>query len=445
MSVTIIECNSQADVNRTINSSWTNTFQDPIPIRQGDSLRVRNTFINTIAGSSGNIILDEPINCIIWIGYYFMYREKSDDKTWKAGAPEEDFMPWIARGQIGELDDQQFPPVINQLEFTIPAGVYTPVEIATLISKEFGTFTPGHNLSNQADDADDLFINTNKFLQTSLPADAPQLAYPRFYHRDATNYNDNWFSFNTRYFYGASQANLVFNQDDDQRFRFQYLHTPVTDDTGAKIEVIVQSVEDDEGKDVIRALNRQSGVFFTKLEPKSFWQDTLNFDVDKILVEFENGNGKILTDINLGQGICTTANIVGVTNVVSKGKMKLDLGTSNVAADQTYAIMATNPLSLLNGGYYLISVTPFEVDYHEPTQTRNSIQAIVSRQYIMSNFVTGFADSSIPWINNGHDFMLTNVKVEILDAKSKSPAMDINKANAIFLEVIRAPPQKKNI
>ena len=452
MSITIIECSSEQDVNRTVDSSWTNTFQEPIPIRTGDSLRVRNTFINTIAGSTGNIIVDEPINCIIWIGYYFIFSD-GNDKEWKDGddGPAPDYMPWIARGALAEDESEQFQPVINQLEFTIPKGVYTPVEMATFISKKFATYVPGENMSNSSTHTDYLQVNTNKFLQTSVKKGVIPgipLAYPRFYWRGAENVDDNYFYFTEQYLYGANQANLIFNQNDDQLFRFQYLHSPYMDDTGAKIEVLIKTVMD--GENVVRALNRQSGVFFTKLEPVSFWKDTLNFDVDNILVKFENGDGKLLTDINKGQGINTTGNSVGIANV-SDGKMKLNISDpkgSLVATDQTYAIMATAPLDLLSGGYYLISITPFNVDYHEPTQSRNSIQAIVSRQYIMSNFITGFADSSIPWINTGHDFLLSKVKIEILDAKTKLPAGDINKANAIFLEVIRASlggPQKKNI
>ena len=113
MSVTIIECNSKQDTNKSIESSWTNVFQKPIEIGTGDSLQIRNTFINTIAGASGNIIIDNDIECVLEMGYYVIFSDDiKSDVEWNGTALDPEYLPWIARKSNAE-------PFLKELKSTI--------------------------------------------------------------------------------------------------------------------------------------------------------------------------------------------------------------------------------------------------------------------------------------------------------------------------------------
>ena len=97
---------------------------------------------------------------------------------------------------------------------------------------------------------------------------------------------------------GASEISLQFNTDTNL-FQFTYLHTPILQlpnsaATTEPIEVVKviktinltgSNVTDQNipnGKVNISTNTRHSGVFFQSMEPKSFWQDILGFDVDNI-------------------------------------------------------------------------------------------------------------------------------------------------------------------
>ena len=426
MSVTIVECNSKQDTSKSIESSWTNVFQKPIEIGTGDSLQIRNTFINTIAGASGNIIIDNDIECVLEMGYYVIFSDDiKSDVEWNGTALDPEYSPWIARKSNAE-------PFLKELKFTVKKGVYTPTEMASLLTRKFSSI-PHQDLY------DDLNLGNVFIIQaTEVVAGPPVTGGPSFYRQDGASGSN--FSFKGEgttekpgYWVGAYEPNVIFNQDEDQKFRMN-LHSPMTDTSSAHVEVQIL-------KDYIQ--DRLSGVFFTKLEPKTFWEDVLHFDVDNILIKFDPVTHIIQGDLIELTGVCTTGGSIGLANLPSQGSLKQKFPhTSNIEATNTTAIKATSPLDLLSAGYYLISVTPFTKDYHESTQTRTDIQCIVSRQYIMSNFVTGFSDSSIPWVNRGKPFLLSQVKVEILDAQTKQPAQDLGKANAIFLEVVR---NQKNV
>jgi len=97
---------------------------------------------------------------------------------------------------------------------------------------------------------------------------------------------------------GASEISLEFNTDTNV-FQFTYLHTPLlqlptTAGSTEPIEVVkvIKTInltgsnftdqQVPRGKVNISTNTRHSGVFFQSMEPKSFWQDIMGFDVDNI-------------------------------------------------------------------------------------------------------------------------------------------------------------------
>ena len=99
---------------------------------------------------------------------------------------------------------------------------------------------------------------------------------------------------------GASEISIEFNTDSNV-FQFTYLHTPLlqlptTAGSTEPIEVVkvVKTINlnldlqygvantEPSGTVNIATCTRHSGVFFQSMEPKSFWQDIMGFDVDNI-------------------------------------------------------------------------------------------------------------------------------------------------------------------
>ena len=76
-------------------------------------------------------------------------------------------------------------------------------------------------------------------------------------------------------------------------------------------------------------------------------------------------------------------------------------------------------------------------DYREDETRRLHISAIVSQQYVNNNFTTGFPESGVVWVNQGESFLLSSMKVEILDGTKKKPVTGLGSNSSIFFRILR--------
>jgi len=173
-----------------------------------------------------------------------------------------------------------------------------------------------------------------------------------------------------------------------------------------------------------------------------------------MIVSFDEEH-KVDTDLDVAQGIKTTGGFIGLTNMMEDpGKSKINSLDSNWASlnpgtltEYTYTEDTYNIISSRNydpqqdGGYWLLSVSNFHNEFHEDSQERHDIQALIPRNYIQNNYITAYQESGISWVNRGEPFLLSSVNIQILEPKTKAAVSESNlgENNAVFLQVIHSP------
>ena len=195
------------------------------------------------------------------------------------------------------------------------------------------------------------------------------------------------------------------------------------------------------------------------MKPASFWEQ-LGFNVtagdsESMIVSFD-ANNDIDTDLDVSQGKRTTGGFIGLNNVMfnpptgADDEASLDCNwfsvnltrTNHTQTSDTYNIVSSrNYDPQQDGGYWLLSVSNFHNEFHEDSQERHDIQALIPRNYIQNNYITAYQESGISWVNRGEPFLLSSVNIQILEPKTKVPVSESNlgENNAVFLQVIHSP------
>ena len=481
--ITILECNRRNAVVGT-NSSFVNTFQQPVRVNPGDVVSIKTAIIDSTQSTGADIVLDADINLSLEMGYYYVngkYPLGEDDEppynayrnyyyngntTFSTASKQYiDWKSYVARNHTTKQC------VRGTWTYTLKAGSYTAAELAEELTR---AMTEADYPPTAANSTDDIMITSNPFNPTTTWTTNDSLDYggygtPRFYRQgeiDPTNNDGRAFGFSYTYpaFYGASMVALTWDRENNGRFSFDYLHTPLMYQGAPAILADVASSTDDgyytDGHMAIQ--NRRSGVFFFSMEPKNFWEEQLGFDVDAMVVtEGIDGNAlRLNKNIDELQSVCSTGQYVGIVNLVCDPVVHEQKNTDQAStaakysvgwigekgavpynytsSDNTFGIQAKKTYDpTASGGYYLLSISGLRGDYHTDSSIRSDIQAIISRQYVQQGYITAFADSGVPWINTGPAFDISNLKIEILDPGTGKPATDIDENTAIFLQIAR--------
>jgi|GEM_PF-5419181 len=272
MTSIVLECSKYNDINtgNTVNSNWDNKFSSII-LEEGDEVSVKQVFIDTTNGNSSNIVLAEDVV----IEAYFWYYRQNQNTANTTFEPEEwyaTFLPCIAMDSADPL------ALINGYHtFTIPKGTYSPQGIAEFISTQFTLVTP------PIGSASPLRSISNQFMKAT---DATGTAV-RFHDFDLTTGvidTDKYFFPNQAEWFGASQVALSYNSDQNGIFQFDYLHTPFYNTGDESIGMFKIDEEDHPHDGEFIGVTRAGGIIFRDLQPRSFWEGELGFDVDSMTV-----------------------------------------------------------------------------------------------------------------------------------------------------------------
>ena len=271
MTSIVLECSKYNDINtgNTVNSNWENQFSS-ITLEEGDEVSVKQVFIDTTNGNSSNIVLAEDVTIEAYFWYY-RQNQATTATTFSAGGYAT-FLPCIAMNSTAPLG------LINGYHtFTISKGTYTPQGIAefistnfTLVSPPIGSASPLRSINNQFMKATDATGTDVRFYIVNLTTGViDNTAY--FYPDQAE-----WF--------GASQVSLSYNSDQNGIFQFDYLHTPFYNggDESVGMFKIDQAGHPNLGEFI--GVTRAGGIIFRDLQPRSFWEGQLGFDVDSMTV-----------------------------------------------------------------------------------------------------------------------------------------------------------------
>ena len=176
--------------------------------------------------------------------------------------------------------------------------------------------------------------------------------------------------------FGATQTSLIYNNENDQLFGFNYLHSPMlaflSTNTNDLTEVTAHMYTTAQKTTTMTATNffttlvdKNSGILLHKMEPQSFWNQ-LGFDIPALTTDLDNPN-KVGFQMTLDEfnskttgGFCGASNIfnstfhaVGSAIQPSVPDTELVFLTATPAAEQTSVIDALEP-NLTIGKIYTI-------------------------------------------------------------------------------------------
>lgn len=425
----------------------------------------------------------------------------------------------IGLSGITPMSADVFTPAEKELDFILPAGNYNPQDLCTTINS-LATEARGEPSS------DSNLINNN-LLITFGGRDLPNQGQNFFIEtKDINETSTGRYGFSFQggnpplgsdpdlptSVVGASQFVLSFEADTTQRFSFDYLHMPIFSDaqrtTGGdnlqggyarskQWEAQASGTANPTLPEATFKCNKNSGIIFTSLQPRSFWADKLGFDLDLYLKDPQTGKDtnvpnpncilasyemrtqdKNGADYNVNglpatlpfflnqfqDGKNTTGGFIGLNSTFVKGKnfqnvVQLAIAPNtgetnsafvNIGTDTANITAGKNVLDATSGGgtafgYFLIEVSSdFENNYLNQNGNFNHISAIVSRYYLKENYVSSTSADSIIYTHQGAPQMLSSFKCRILNP-DKTLAQNIGTDNTVMLQLIKAPPERKSI
>lgn len=336
-----------------------------------------------------------------------------------------------------------FHPKHFTTNITVDAGTYDPSEIAQVITDKLSINTESRFFTREN-------LSTSAFL-TNSQVHVDQNAWDNTKYGNYMRSDGNegmGYDLNAYAWVGSSQIALEYDEPT-QKFKWSFLHMPVYDDNGD----IVTGIKENEN---FPALNeyfeygRAGGVAFTKMEPVSFWEDTLGFDVANVTCKVTqtetiiDGIVAFTPVIDLTAGNTTTAGLTGLDSLIIKSNVFLTVPTPpfQTISSQTTGIRAARAFGIqgVDTGYFLIDI---DAQMFNEVLGQNlkshSIQAIVGRYYSADSYTSSQSgNDAIPYIHRGlNSFTLDSFDVRILNPDG-TLAPNLGGDSTIFLEVRRA-------
>lgn len=168
MDTTVIELSRWTSSNKKSNSEWTNTLKSGITIEEGDTILVKNAFIDSTNLDPNILVFNDPINCHLEFAFYMtnvgfetvflnptVYPNIGGNPLPRFQLIENtlpDGLPYIYRiweNPNNSPDPVNDPVYISSFDFTIPAGNYTKAFLGEYISKQLQSIRMPENISGQ--------------------------------------------------------------------------------------------------------------------------------------------------------------------------------------------------------------------------------------------------------------------------------------------------------
>lgn len=290
---------------------------------------------------------------------------------------------------------------------------------------------------------------------------------------------------------GASEVAFVYNDNNgDNRFSFQYAHSPIINKGNEVVGLYAQSTNDRASQNKVVYLNAHSGILFvdtfTNLsdDPNSdpFFQvlgikynDIVSpyvkdlFQQSNIMInnnnyhpfpytqflQYTTRNKVTLQSLTYSQGTASTQGTEGPAfdmysysityeQVYGQGAVNdiYDFQTSTT----TETIKGSNPpiSSTKNGGHYLIElITSYNNEYYND-EKNYQIKAVIGTFYLSGDsFVMSMGPDSYIYQHQGEPAQLSSCKIRILNPITKEPAGELGENSTIYLQITKEKDLQK--
>lgn len=369
--------------------------------------------------------------------FYGLYNFKifSNDPDHDPGNPQDYFM--IDPASLVYNNIQQDTQVYTRnLSYTLPAGSYSRDLLAKTITDLFveinldGAVNP-NNINPWLIRTDDPSFAGNSLIWTKCGFD-PSVGNPEQYVYEEADTTPQ------RIWCGTSQPSLIFD-DNANVFNLSF-HTPMAGGGGPRTP----------GASIFRLPNVANGdmfsvpvatgTFFLDIQPASFWNGVLNFDLTKIKVNYD-------VVINPNKNAISKAELLSKTTraLVSCQSIFPDYNRNyagqgfpiNLDISETIPIVSGNVYGL-STLFYLIEVNIGSETFIYDNKGLNSfMRAIVSNYNNENNLITGYSTDSMPYIHRGSSQLLKTIRIRILDPTTKLPIPDLGPNNFVYIQIIK--------
>ena len=287
-----------------------------------------------------------------------------------------------------------------------------------------------------------------------LVGDVPPLPYPYYYgimlgesstpvrFYDPDNFNEDFFVYlSTRSYMGASQCALVYNDNNDGKFSFKYMHTPLYDTNDNECVAVINVL----GSTMYYGL-ANSGIFWTNLQPASLWQDIFGFSLTNLIIEDTLARRiapRFSLGINITSALLTYDDVFDKTDFTNTPKTdKIYYTTSN----DTFKIIGLQQQSSFVSPYFIVQILGLgNPNLLDDTKTYQTIAQICSKQYDNNGVITSFSDGIPFFYNTSPDpLILSSLRVRILDGRTKQPTLILGQNNNIFIQIVKGPTPSSN-
>lgn len=385
----------------------------------------------------------------------------------KTGAdiPEGDLFRTVQKPDGG----QAFTPREFEFDFKIPPGKYTPASLAQRVTALM-TADQSQIISTKL--LGSRFVQTPTevpFVQVWPDVDVPVISNGEDSNQNRRildPYGINFFGVQPTepIYVGASETSLEFDSDSNT-FRFTFLHTPILDESGAPSTYQVTYGTLDPSSLPTESLKwlgtAHSGIAFTSLEPKSFWQDTLGFTssiiADNIKLREKQFIGGAIANIqtpilNLIPGVNITTAFEGAANVLinSPNVTEPDFYDASIAREEFINTSLTTPIvagplppTATDTSHYLVEVSGVPMSQMITSKTQTfSLAGVVGRYQTRGSFTQGAGGDGTPTTIRGGSMILSKLHVRILNP-DRTPVTDMGQNSVVFLNLarqVRLPP-----
>ncbi len=444
----IIELSNQNSQGQIANGDFETTFE-PVVINNGDVIQLKNAFIDSVQQSYDQIYLPNDVSFSLTFGFYDMHNPICPDYSAYRSGPSYDYQFYVMLQFMPNEEDCY----IKRRTFNglIKSGLYTTASLTLEINRQLVQAFPGDQNPFFMECTDDdevpyIFIkmNIDRYNPTNCYFDPNSF----YYYNPLENITGDPQPAPGLYI-GARQVALTFNDDDDNCFKWKFLHTPRYDDDGNTIVSFG-------GGNVTNFVTRDCGIFLMDMQPRTFWQG-LGFNTDQMFPNFSSPNFRVNTDatnfsivpniIYFNHNQCTTEAMLSIDDFFGQTWQAAEAAeyARKIALDQEKISSTTRGIS----GSQFISfkklcpflmiefLTNFNSTYLSGNEKSKFITAIVSRNYTTNNYITGYSDSSIVYQHSGESFILSSIRTRILDPDTKDIANDVGNNNYVIVQVIK--------
>jgi hypothetical protein len=248
------------------------------------------------------------------------------------------------------------------------------------------------------------------------------------------------------YLVGASEVDLEYSDNNNGAYSWNYLHTPYYV-KGGDAEPLQPAVklQYDTTSGQWNTLDVDSGICLIDVLPKSLWSDVMNFDLNQLLLR--DSNGQPITHVTNGI-ISSLTGYYTYGYLGLNGFLNQDTTTAArkiISQSQTIATTLTQPIEAgefnvdTGSGYYIIEVEGFHKQEMVLGESVIQASAILSKQYNQQDVITGYVESSTPYIHYGSPQPISSFRVRIINPDTGMVDTTLGEDNTLFMQLTPNP------